>query len=347
VTDPAERMTYAGAGVSLDAAEEVVGRIRAAVASTQTREVMAELGGFAGLYAPRTFDPVLSAACDGVGTKIALAVPAGRLHAIGVDCVAMSVNDVVTAGGRPAFFLDYVSCGRLVPDRIAALVEGVAAGCREAGCALLGGETAEHPGLMAPDDIDVAGFCVAVGERRDLVTGARIAHGDAVVGVAASGPHANGFSLIRGLLERAGVALDERPDALGGASVTDALLEPTRIYARAARALTDVIDVHGMAHITGGGIPGNIGRPLPAGAAVEIDMASWTRPPVFDWIASLGVAEEEMSRVFNLGLGFAAYVPAGDADRAITALERAGYPAWRAGTVVSGEGVTLSWPPRG
>jgi phosphoribosylformylglycinamidine cyclo-ligase len=337
----ADGIRYDEAGVSLGAAEEVVERIRASVASTHTREVMGELGGFAGLYVPRALDPVLSAACDGVGTKIALALAAGRLHAIGVDCVAMSVNDVITAGGRPAFFLDYITCGRLVPDRIAAIVEGVAAGCREARCALLGGETAEHPGTMREDDVDVAGFCVAVGERRDMVAGGRIKEGDRLVALAASGPHANGFSLVRRLLDRAGTGLDDRPEALGGASVADALLEPTRIYARAVAALQDTVDVRGMAHVTGGGIPGNLARPLPRGLGVTVDTASWERPAVFGWLASLGVDEEEMRRVFNLGLGFAAYVPASQADRAASAVAAAGYDAWTAGEVVAGGGVTL------
>jgi phosphoribosylformylglycinamidine cyclo-ligase len=332
-------MTYGGAGVSLEAAAAVVERIRQAVASTQTPEVLGELGGFAGLYVPRAVDPLLAASCDGVGTKIALAVAAGRLRGIGIDAVAMSVNDVATTGARPAFFLDYIACGRLDPDRVAEIVEGVAEGCREARCALLGGETAEHPGVLGPDDVDVAGFCVGAGERRDLVGGGRIAAGDAILGLASSGAHANGFSLVRALLERSGTGLEDRPEPLGGATVADALLTPTRIYARAARALVDTVDVRGMAHITGGGIPGNLARQFPRGLGAEIELPP--RAPVFAWLASLGVDEEELRRVFNLGVGFAAVVAADHAERALAQLARAGYEAWRIGEVVTGAGVTI------
>ena len=334
-------LTYGEAGVSLEAADAVVARIAAAVDSTRTREVLGGLGGFSGLYAPSAGDPAIAAGCDGVGTKILLGARAGRLHGLGVDLVAMSVNDVITTGARPAFFLDVITCGRLDPDRIAQLVEGIAEGCRLAGCALLGGETAEHPDMMEPDEFDMAGFAVAIGERRDLIGGARVRAGDAIIGLASSGPHSNGFSLVRRLIERSGTGLDDRPDGLGGASVADALLEPTRIYARAVRELTATVDVRAMAHITGGGIPGNLERPLPAGLGAEIDLGTWERPGVFTWLASLGVEEDEMRRVFNLGLGFAAVVAADDADLAIRALERGGERAWVAGHVVEGSGVLL------
>ena len=334
-------LTYGDAGVSLDAADAVVDRIAAAVASTRTPGVIGDLGGFSGLYTPSAGDPAIAAGCDGVGTKILLGARAGRLHGLGIDLVAMSVNDVITTGARPAFFLDVITCGRLDPDRIAELVEGIAEGCRLAGCALLGGETAEHPDMMQPDEFDMAGFAVAVGERRDLIGGARVRAGDVVIGLPASGPHSNGFSLVRRLLERAGTGLDDRPDGLGGASVADALLEPTRIYARAVRELTATVDVRAMAHITGGGIPGNLARPLPPGLGAEIDLGSWERPAVFTWLASLGVEEDEMRRVFNLGLGYAAIVGADDAELAIAALERGGERAWVAGRVVEGSGVQL------
>jgi phosphoribosylformylglycinamidine cyclo-ligase len=332
-------LTYEESGVNLHQAEAVVERIRRAVDSTRTRGVMGEVGGFAGLYAISAGDPLLAAGCDGVGTKVLLARAAERLHGLGIDLVAMSANDVITSGARPALFLDLITCGRLVPERIAELVEGVAEGCRQAGCALLGGETAEHPGMMADDDVDLAGFCIGVCERRDMIAGSRIAAGDAILGLAASGPHSNGFALIRRLLERAGVALDDRPEALAGASVADALLEPTRIYARAVRLLTDTLDVRGMAHITGGGIPGNLTRQFPDGLAARIDLASWERPPVFGWLASLGVEEEEMRRVFNLGLGYAVVVADGTTDLALATLEKAGEKPWIAGRVVEGEGV--------
>jgi phosphoribosylformylglycinamidine cyclo-ligase len=335
-------LTYGEAGVSLDAADAVVERIAAAVASTRTREVLGDLGGFSGLYTPSAGDPALAAGCDGVGTKILLGAAAGRLHGLGIDLVAMSVNDVITTGARPGFFLDVITCGRIQPDRIAELVEGIAAGCREAGCALLGGETAEHPDLMEPDEFDMAGFAVAVGERRDLIGGARVGAGDVVIGLPSSGPHSNGFSLVRRLLERSGTDLDARPDALAGASVADALLEPTRIYARPVRQLTATLDVRAMAHITGGGIAGNLARPLPAGLGAEIDLSSWERPAVFGWLASLGVEEDEMRRVFNLGLGYAAVVAEQSAELALRTLTDAGQQAWIVGRIVEGDGVSLS-----
>jgi phosphoribosylformylglycinamidine cyclo-ligase len=251
----------------------------------------------------------------------------------------MSVNDVITTGARPAFFLDVITCGRVDPERIGELVEGIADGCRQAGCALLGGETAEHPDMMEPDEFDMAGFAVAVGERRDLVGGARVKAGDAIIGLPSSGPHSNGFSLIRRLVERAGVSLTDTPAELGGGSVADALLEPTRIYARAVALVTATLDVHAMAHITGGGIPGNLARPLPDGLAAEVDLASWKRPPVFGWLASLGVEEEEMRRVFNLGLGYAVVVADDATELALATLEKAGEQPWIAGRVVEGEGV--------
>lgn len=338
----AEPLTYADAGVSLDAADAVVDRLRAAVASTATRGVFGGLGGFAGLYAPSAGDPFLAAGCDGVGTKLLLGRAAGRHHDLGIDLVAMCVNDVLTSGARPAFFLDMITCGRLAPELVAELVEGVAAGCRQAGCALLGGETAEHPDMMGPDEYDLAGFCVGIGERRELVGGARAQTGDAIVALPSSGPHANGFSLIRRLLERAGAGLADTPAALAGRSVADTLLEPTRIYARAVSELTRTVDVRAMAHITGGGIPGNLCRPLPDGLGGRVELASWQRPAVFSWLASLGVEEDEMRRVFNLGIGFAAVVPADSAATAIGACSRAGLEgAWVAGEVVAGSGVEL------
>jgi phosphoribosylformylglycinamidine cyclo-ligase len=336
-----EDLTYDAAGVSLERADEVVERIRAAVESTRTRDVVADVGGFAGLYTPRAGDPLLAAACDGVGTKVLLGRAAGRLRGLGVDLVAMCVNDVITTGARPAFFLDQVTCGRIAPERVAEIVEGVAAGCREAGCALLGGETAEHPGMMGDDDLDLAGFCVGVCERREMVAGGRVEEGDALIGLASSGPHSNGFSLLRRLLEQARIGLDERPAGLGGRSVADALLEPTRIYARPVQALAATVDVRAMAHITGGGIPGNAARMLRPGLGLEVELGSWERPGLFDWIAGLGVAEEELRRVFNLGMGFAAVVRADAVALALAALERAGCPSWEAGRVVAGTGVTL------
>lgn len=341
MTDP-EPLTYAESGVSLDAADAVVDRIRSAVASTHSREVLDNHGGFAGLFTPSVGDPLISAGCDGVGTKVLLGVAAKRLHGLGIDLVAMSVNDVITSGGRPAFFLDVITCGRIDPDTIAELVEGIADGCTQARCALLGGETAEHPDMMQPEEIDLAGFCVALSERRELVSGARVKPGDAIIALPSSGPHSNGFSLIRRLLERATVDLDSTPAELGGVSVADALLEPTRIYATPVHELTRTVDVRGMAHITGGGLPGNLTRQFPEGTGATIDLSSWTRPAVFDWLAGLGVEEQEMRSVFNLGVGFAAVVEQESVETALTALERGGCPGWVAGTVTASAGVELT-----
>jgi phosphoribosylformylglycinamidine cyclo-ligase len=335
-------LSYGDAGVSLEAADAVVDRIRSAVESARTRDVLGAVGGFSGLYAPTLGDPALAAACDGVGTKVLLGAAAGRLHGLGIDLVAMSVNDVITCGARPMFFLDVITCGKIEPDRIAELVEGIAAGCRDAECALLGGETAEHPDMMEPEEFDLAGFCVGGCERRELVGGARVAVGDTVIGLASSGPHSNGFSLIRRLLERSGAGLDDRPPELGGATVADAVLEPTRIYARSVRRLTATVDVRAMAHVTGGGLMGNLGRPLPQGLGVRIGLTSWERPAVFAWLASLGVEEDEMRRVFNLGLGYAVVVSPENTELALRSLTESGERAWVAGEVIEGAGVTVA-----
>ena len=326
-------LTYAEAGVSLDAADAVVERMRAAVESTRTPLVLGSLGGFAGLVSAAKFaDPVLAAGTDTVGSKALLQRQTGRLRDLGIDLVAMSVNDVVTCGAEPVLFLDCISIGRLDPERVAQLVEGVADGCRQAGCALLGGETAEMPDLYGPDDFDVAGFAVGVAERRRLVGGARVEAGDAVIGLASTGVHANGFTLVRRLLERA---------AIDPASAPAGLLAPTAIYASAVRELMHLVDVRAMAHVTGGGIPGNLPRVLPAGLGARLELASWPRPDVFGWLADLGVEEEEMRKVFNLGLGFLVVVPAAEADEALRVARAAGHTPYRVGEIVRGDGVEL------
>jgi phosphoribosylformylglycinamidine cyclo-ligase len=339
VSESEEPLTYTGSGVSLEAGDEVVERIRAAVTSTHGRQVLGGHGGFAGLYTPSVGDPLVAAGCDGVGTKVLLGRAAGRHAGLGIDLVAMSVNDVITSGARPAFFMDVITCGRVDVEVVAELVEGIADGCRQAGCALLGGETAEHPDMMKPEEYDLAGFCVALAERRELVSGSRVQAGDAIIGLPSSGPHANGFSLVRRLLERAGLGPADTPAELGGATVADALLEPTRIYARPVAELCRTVDVRAMAHITGGGLPGNLARQFPDGLGAEIDLGSFERPAVFGWLGTLGVQEEELRRVFNLGLGYAAVVEADSAPAALSALERGGCPGFLAGTVVEGTGV--------
>ncbi len=329
-----EPLSYEQAGVSLHAADAIVERVRRAVSSTRTPRVIGELGGFAGLVSAGGYrDPVLVAGTDGVGTKLMLQRDAGRLRDSGIDLVAMCVNDVLTCGADPVLFLDYIAVGRLDPERVADVVEGVADGCRQAGCALLGGETAELPDMYGEDDLDLAGFALGIVERDGLVDSARVAEGDAVIGLGASGVHSNGFTLVRRLLERAGLT--------PGAAPGD-LLAPTRIYAAASAALRAACDVRAMAHITGGGLPGNLPRALPEGLGARVDEALWEPSPVFAWLAELGVERDEMRRVFNGGLGYVAIVPPAEAPAALAACAAAGYAAWHVGDVVPGEGVTYT-----
>jgi phosphoribosylformylglycinamidine cyclo-ligase len=328
-----EPLTYDQAGVSLAASEAIVQRLRDAVESTRTPLVMGGIGGFAGLLSASRFgDPVLVASTDTIGSKLLYLRELGRLHDAGIDLVAMSVNDVLTSGAEPVLFLDCVSVGRLDPERVAELVEGVAAGCREAGCALLGGETAEVPDLYGSDEIEVAGFAVGIAERRRLVGGARVEAGDVVIGLVSDGVHANGFTLVRRLLERAGI---------GAADAPAGLLAPTAIYARPVRAVLELYDVRAMAHVTGGGISGNLPRVLRQGLGAELERSAWPRPEVFDWIAALGVEQPELERVFNVGLGYLLVVPEAEAERAVAVARRAGREAHVVGRIVRGEEVRL------
>ena len=295
-------MSYEEAGVSLAKAADVVERLRAAVDSTRTAASFGELGGFAGLFALDE-ERLLAASTDGVGTKLMLSRRAGRFHDAGADLAAHCINDVATTGAAPLFFLDYVAAGELDLEEVAELVEGVASVCRAAGCALLGGETAELPGIYREGELDFAGTCVGLVRRAELVDGSRCEPGDAVVGLPSSGLHANGFTLVRSLLGA------EELDA-------DLLLAPTRLYLDDVRRLRSLCDVRALAHVTGGGIPGNLPRALPRGLGARIDLSSWERPPVFAWLEEQGVPEEEQRRVFNLGLGYLAVVPAAEAPSA-------------------------------
>jgi phosphoribosylformylglycinamidine cyclo-ligase len=297
--DIAVPRTYEQAGVSLGKAEEVVGRLRAAVESTRTASVVGGLGGFAGLFALDD-ERLLAASTDGVGTKLVLARRAGRLRDCGADLAAHCINDVATTGAEPLFFLDYVAAGRLDLDQVAELVEGAADVCRAAGCAILGGETAELPGVYRDEEVDIAGTCVGLVERAKLIDGSRVEEADVVLGLASSGLHANGFSLVRSLVG-------------DGAFDADLLLAPTRCYLDDVRRLRGGCDVRALAHVTGGGIPGNLARILPAGLGAIVDPASWQRPGVFSWLDAQGVSEEEQRRVFNLGIGYCAIVAARDA----------------------------------
>jgi phosphoribosylformylglycinamidine cyclo-ligase len=294
---PGDR-TYAAAGVSLATADAIVGRLRAAVDGTRTAGVVGAFGGFAGLYA---IDErrLLAASTDSVGSKLVLARRAGRLRWCGMDLAAHCINDVLTTGAEPLFLLDYVAANEIDPEQVAELVEGAADVCREAGCALLGGETAELPGIYREEELDFCGACVGVVERSRLVDGSRVEAGDAVLGLPSAGIHANGFSLVRRLVG------DEPFDA-------DLLLSPTRLYLHEVTALRARADVRALAHVTGGGIAGNLARALPDGVGAVVDVASWERPPVFAWLAREGVPEDELRRVFNLGIGYCAVVPPGD-----------------------------------
>jgi len=290
---------YAESGVSLGTADEIVERLRAAVDSTRTPSVVGELGSFAGLYA-LDGERLLAASTDGVGTKIVLQRRAGRLAWAGADLAAHCVNDILTTGAEPLFFLDYVAAHRLDPADVAELVEGAAGVCREAGCAILGGESAEMPGVYREGQLDFAGTCVGLVTRDSLVDGSRVAAGDAVLGLPSSGLHANGFSLVRRLLG-------------DGPFDAELLLPPTRLYLEDVRRLRTQTEVRALAHVTGGGIAGNLARTLPPGLGAVIDPSAWTRPPVFAWLDAQGVPEAEQRRVFNLGVGYCAIVPAGEA----------------------------------
>ena len=335
--------SYEAAGVDITAGEEAVERIKDKVRSTFRPEVIGDIGGFGGLFAFDTAhhaNPVLVSSTDGVGTKALVAQAAGRFDTIGLDLVAMCVDDIVCQGAQPLFFLDYIAVGRLDPDHIEQLVEGVAEGCRQAGCALIGGEMAEHPGAMEPGEFDLVGFAVGVVDRDRIITGERIRAGDVVIGLPSTNLRSNGYSLARRvLLERGGRALDD--PAFDGAhhSLAEELLKPSVIYAPAVMALIGAADVHGLAHITGGGITGNLARVLPAGAAAEVDRRSWEPPRIFGEIQTLGgVDDAEMGRVFNLGVGMIAVVSEGDAYAAIDVLRGHGHRASEIGRVVEGEG---------
>ncbi|WP_437334673.1 phosphoribosylformylglycinamidine cyclo-ligase [Sorangium sp. So ce394] len=332
-------VTYREAGVDIDAGDALVERIKRLAKPTRTPEVLADVGGFAGLCAlpGGLSEPVLVSGTDGVGTKLKVAFATGVHHTVGIDLVAMCVNDVLTVGARPLFFLDYFATGKLDVDVGEAVVRGIADGCKQAGCALIGGETAELPGMYADGEYDLAGFAVGVVERSRILDGKRIAPGDAVLAVASSGLHSNGYSLARRVLEKEmGLRMGDRVDELG-ATVGEALLTPTRIYARAITALLAACGdaVRGLSHITGGGLPGNLPRVLPDGLGAQLDLGSYQRPAIFHLLQRGGpVDEAEMRRTFNLGVGLVAVVDRSAADKAIDALADSGERAWVLGEIV-------------
>jgi len=310
-------LSYRDAGVDIDAGNALVERIKPLVAAAGRQEVIGGLGGFGGLFhlGGRYRDPVLVSGTDGVGTKLLLARQLDRHDTIGIDLVAMCVNDILVCGAEPLFFLDYFACGRLDVDLAERVVAGIAEGCQQAGCALIGGETAEMPGMYGEGEYDLAGFAVGGIEREAIIDGSRIEPGCLILGLAASGPHSNGYSLIRKVIERSDAALDQQ---LGPGTLGDALMAPTRIYAPPLRPLLGQTDIRGMAHITGGGLSENIVRVLPPGLGLELDTGNWTAPAVFDWLQHNGnISNAEMRRTFNLGIGFVLIVPP-DAVEAVT-----------------------------
>ena len=333
--------TYSAAGVDIAAGEAAVDRIKGKVRSTYRPEVLGDIGGFGGLVSlPEGYrQPVLVSSTDGVGTKAMVARAAGRYDTIGIDLVAMCVDDIVCQGAEPLFFLDYISVGTLDPDQIDALVTGVVEGCRQAGCALVGGEMAEHPGAMQPGEFDLVGFVVGVVERDRILTGDDARAGDVLVGLPSPGLRSNGYSLARRvLLERAGLGLDD--ELFPGHTVADELLLPSVIYAPAVTRLLGDVDVRAVAHITGGGIVGNLPRVLPAGVDAELDRSAWEVPRVFTEIQRHGeVTDDEMARVFNLGLGMVVVVPADDVSRALGLLSEAGHPAAEIGRLTAADPV--------
>jgi phosphoribosylformylglycinamidine cyclo-ligase len=332
-------MTYAGAGVDVEAGDRAVALMKASVKAAQRPEVLGGLGGFAGLFdasaLARMTRPVLATSTDGVGTKVAIAQAMDKHDTIGFDLVGMVVDDIVVCGAEPLFMTDYIATGKVVPERIAAIVSGIAAGCLKAGVALIGGETAEHPGLLEPDEYDCAGAATGVVEYADILGPHRVVAGDVVVALASSGLHSNGYSLVRKVFASAGWALD-RHVAEFGRTLGEELLEPTRVYARDLLTLTrtEGVDIHALSHVTGGGLAANLARVLPQDAFARVDRSTWTPPAVFDVVRELGqVPVEDLERTLNMGIGFVAVLPAAHADLAIATLKSQGIEAWLLGEV--------------
>ncbi|HSM82512.1 MAG TPA: phosphoribosylformylglycinamidine cyclo-ligase [Nodosilinea sp.] len=348
-------MDYRDAGVDVEAGRDFVQRIRTLVDSTRRPEVLGSLGGFSGLcQLPTGYrEPVLVSGTDGVGTKLKIAQVTQHHATVGIDLVAMCVNDILTSGAEPLFFLDYLATGKLEPATLAAVVEGIADGCRQAGCALLGGETAEMPGFYSPGEYDLAGFCVGVVEKDQILDGSQVQIGDRVIALASSGVHSNGFSLVRKVVAEGqrpdggqGYRWDEVVPALGAQTLGDLLLTPTRIYVDPVlKARREGLAIHSMAHITGGGLPENLPRCLAAGQSIRLDIGSWPIPPVFTWLAEAGqVPPLDLYHTFNMGLGFALVLPPSELDPALSWLSAQGVTAYPVGEVVAGAGQVLGLP---
>lgn len=332
---------YAKAGVDIVAGYEAVKLMKKHVAKTLPTGLAEEIGGFGGAFPLRLApgfqdmkEPILVSGTDGVGTKIRLAQLSGITNTIGIDCVAMCANDIVCVGARPLFFLDYIACGKNEPEKIASIVEGVAEGCVQAGCALIGGETAEHPGLMDEDDFDVAGFCVGIVDKQKMLDAKNVKVGDVIIGLASSGPHSNGFSLIRSVFDLENADLNRPLNELDGSSLIKSLLEPTKIFVKNILSLINAVDVHAVAHITGGGFYENIPRVLPDGTYAVIKKEALKIPPIFSLLQKEGnISEHDMFNTFNMGIGMVAIVPEEEVDAALAALEKSGVEAYRIGSV--------------
>lgn len=337
--------SYEASGVNLEAGYEVVSRIKKHVASTVRPGCMGGIGAFGGMFDLGSLGyrhPVLVSGTDGVGTKLKIAFELDRHDTIGIDAVAMCVNDVLAQGAQPLLFLDYVAVGHNRPEVVEAIVSGVAEGCRQAGCALVGGETAEMPGMYAPEDYDIAGFTVGAVEKDELIDGSKVAEGDVLVGLPSTGVHSNGFSLVRKIVSDAGLDLNARYEETGDRTLGEVLLTPTAIYVKAILELMKQVDVHGVAHITGGGFDENIPRILGDGLGVEIKDGSWKILPVFDLLRKYGdLPRREMFNIFNMGIGMVVAVSASDAEKAVASLKSSGIDAAVIGKVVKGSGVTL------
>ncbi|WKV51976.1 phosphoribosylformylglycinamidine cyclo-ligase [Dickeya fangzhongdai] len=332
-------LSYKDAGVDIDAGNALVDRIKGVVKQTRRPEVMGGLGGFGALCAlPQKYrEPVLVSGTDGVGTKLRLAMDLQRHDTIGIDLVAMCVNDLVVQGAEPLFFLDYYATGKLDVDTAARVITGIAEGCKQSGCALVGGETAEMPGMYHGDDYDVAGFCVGVVEKADIIDGSQVREGDALIALASSGPHSNGYSLIRKILEVSGANPEQVQ--LDGKPLADHLLAPTKIYVKSVLSLIESVDVHAISHLTGGGFWENIPRVLPEGMQATIDESSWQWPAVFEWLQQSGnVSRHEMYRTFNCGVGMIIALPADQAEQAIAHLNANGETAWNIGAITRTNG---------
>ena len=339
--------SYAAAGVDVTAGYEAVQRIKPMVESTYIPGVMGTLGGFGGMFAPDMAGmkkPVLVSGTDGVGTKLRLAMLLNKHDTIGIDCVAMCVNDIICGGASPLFFLDYIACGRNDPARIAEIVAGIAEGCRQSECALVGGETAEHPGVMPDEDYDLAGFSVGIVDEENIIDGKRLSTGDVLIGLGSTGVHSNGFSLVRKVLDVEHTDLTSPMEELGGRRLGETLLAPTRIYVKAVKALLKAgVDIHAISHITGGGFYENVPRMMTDGLTARIDLKTFPKLPIFDLIQRKGnIPERDMYNTFNMGLGMILAIPAVQAERALSTLTDAGENAYQVGSVVSGsDGVEL------